>query len=211
MKKISSLLTILFAVSLAAHAQTVGTANIMGYTKVTIPSNQYALVSLNFETTNNTINDLLGGLPTGSGVQLWNATSQSYTSILKNRSGWGAGGTNQIEVGSGVFVSLPADAEETVLFSGDVLVAGTTTVVSATGYTALAFPYSSDTSFTNTTLAKSANVGDTVSFWDNGWTTYLKNRAGWIGADSKQIKIGEAFFFNTDSGQPVDEVKPYSL
>ena len=214
MKKFSLALTILTAVSFAAQAQTVGSANVMGYTKITIPSNEYAFVALNFETTNNTINDLFGDLPNSSKIILWNTSIQDYDpAIQKGRSGWGAAGTNQIKIGQGVFVLLPPDVEETVLFSGDVLNTGTTTVYSVNGYSPLAFPYSSETYFTNTALAKTAANSDKVSFWvNNDWVSYQKGRSGWdVDVSSVKIKLGEGFFYETSTGKGVDEVRPYSL
>ena len=209
MKLLASTLALLLAFSTAFAGQKVGSANIMGYSKVTVHSNQMALVALNFETEANTVDDLFGDLPTGASVQFWNKTAQIYTSIQKGRSGWGAGGTNHIRIGEGVFLSLPANVERIVRFSGDVLAEGTTTVYSANGLTSLSFPYSCETSFTNTALAKTAMTGDAVSFWNNGWISYQRGRSGWSGVDDVKIKLGEGFFYNTSSGKSIDEVKPY--
>ena len=68
MKKFSLALTILTAVSFAAQAQTVGSANIMGYTKLTTPTagsfDLLALTQFSDGTTNNTlsIQDVISNL-----------------------------------------------------------------------------------------------------------------------------------------------------
>ncbi len=212
MKKISSLLTILFAISFAAHAQTVGSANVMGYTKITIPSNQYVLVSLDFENTNNTINDLFGDLPTGAQVSTWDIAGQSYVTFAKTRGGWGTGGTNKIEIGSGIFLKLPADSQETTLLSGDVPNEGTSTVSVVSGYKLLAYPYPAGIAFTNTSLAKDGISGDQLSIWNNGWTTYARTRGGWSSeVNDLQLEVGQAFFYNSSSARDVDEIRPYSI
>ncbi|MBI9020322.1 MAG: hypothetical protein JEZ10_03590 [Verrucomicrobia bacterium] len=63
MKKTSIALSIIFAFSFATHAQTVGSANIMGYTKVSKPGNGYlTIVGVPFNTTSNKLNDLVDPL-----------------------------------------------------------------------------------------------------------------------------------------------------
>jgi hypothetical protein len=212
MKKSLAILAIA-ALSVATYAQTtVSSANVVGYSKITIPSNDYALVSTSFISTNNTIEGLFGELPTGSLILFWNPTAQGYTSVSKTFGGWGAGGTNIIERGSGVFVKLPAGAESVELtVSGDVPNDGSTPVVTLEGYALLSYPYSIDIPFGDTALATNASTGDIISFWDNGWKSYSKTFGGWGTFATNTLKMGQAFFYRSTSTKQLDEVKPYDL
>ena len=209
MKKLS----VVFAVALMLTGVSYAVENILGYTKITVPTNQYVLVSLDFNNESNTINGLFGNLPTGSKVYTWDSAAQSYTIATKTRTGWGASGTNTIQVGAGAFVTLPAGVQTNLLLSGYVPTAETTAVYKATGYSLISYPYPTLMPFTNTALAKTASTGDKLSIWQNtGWVTYNKTRGGWIGAEGLQLKPGQAFFFKAaGSGGSVDEIRPYTV
>ena len=194
-----------------AFAQTnvVSSANVVGYNQITIPSNQFVLVSLDFNNESNSINSLFGTLPTGSQVSLWNATLQSWVVIQKTRSGWGTGGTNVLNLGSGAFIKVPA--ETNIYFSGDVPMDPTSTVHVASGFKFVSYPYPVDMAFTNTALAKEAPTGDQVSAWSNGWIVYQKTRSGWGAGTNLQIKVGQALFYKGVTNRAADEVKPYTI
>jgi len=204
---------IVFVVALAfagvscAASNTVG--NVLGYTRVTIPSNQYVLVSLDFNNASNTIDDLFGNLPTGSAVYFWDTAAQNYNTVAKLRTGWENSGTNRVQIGAGAFIRLPTGVQTNVLLSGNVPTAGTTTVYTAIGYSLVSYPYPVLMSFTNTTLAKTAATGDQIALWQtNSWTIYSKTRAGWIGAESLEIKPGQGFFFQAAGSGSADEICP---
>ncbi|MEI8206100.1 MAG: hypothetical protein WCG03_04410 [Kiritimatiellales bacterium] len=212
MKKLSiafAVASVLVGVSYAA-SNTVET--VLGYTKITIPTNQYVLVSLDFNNESNTISGLFGGLPTGTRVYTWNTTVQNYNTFLKTRSGWGAPGTNKIQRGMGAFVMLPTGVQTNMILSGIVPTAGTTTVYKANGYSMISYPYPVLVAFTNTALAKTAAIGDRLSVWqNNAWKVYLKSRGGWLGAEGLQIKPGQAFFFQSATGGSANEIRPYAV
>ena len=216
MKKLS----VVFAVALMLTGVSYAVENILGYTKITVPTNQYVLVSLDFNNESNTINGLFGNLPTGSKVYTWDSAAQSYSIATKTRTGWGASGTNIIQIGVGAFVSLPAGVQTNLLLSGHVPTAGTTAVYKATGYSLISYPYPVLMPFTNTALAKTASVGDQISVWQsNKWAVYSKLRTGWGDAENGNLKIkdlnikpGQAFFFQAvGSGASVNEVRPYTI
>lgn len=196
-----------------AVTNVVNSANVVGYNQITIPSNQFVLVALDFNNASNTINDLFGTLPAGSSVYSWNTGSQSYVIASKSsRAGWGVSATNRIQIGTGVFVVLPANTQTNLYFSGDVPTAGTTSIYQVNGYALIAYPYPVDMLFTNTALAKNAAVGDQLSIWSNGWTTYSKSaRAGWGTASNVILRVGQAFFYKSVTNSAVNEVKPYIL
>jgi len=211
MKKSMVALLLSGIISGAASAQSVSSANIVGYNQITIPSNDFALISTSFINDSNTVEGLFGDLPTGSTVYMWDTSNQRYNTFGKTRSGWGDAGTNILNSGSGAFVKLPAGVQTNVIFSGDVPVDGEFSVYTANGLTLMSYPYSADVAFTNTTLAKDALVGDSISFWDNGWVTYGKTRSGWSGVDDVKLELGQAFFYRSTTNAERKETRPYQL
>lgn len=213
MKKILTLAVATGLISAAALAQTtVSSANVVGYSKITIPSNDYVLVSTSFISTNNTIEGLFSELPTGSEILFWNSESQGYVGISKTRGGWGENGTNVVERGSGIFVKLPAGAESVeITIAGDVPNDSSVSMYTLEGYTLLSYPYSMDIPFGDTALATNSLVGDEVSFWDNGWKSYSKTRGGWGDFATNTLKMGQAFFYKSTTTTQLDEIKPYDL
>lgn len=211
MKKILATAVITGLIGGSAFAQTnvVSSANVVGYNQITIPSNQFVLVSLSFNNASNTINGLFGSLPTGSQVSLWNPSLQSWVVIQKTRSGWGTGGTNILDIGSGAFVKVPAATN--IYFSGDVPMDSTSTVYVANGFKFVSYPYPVDIAFTNTSLAKQAPTGDQVSMWNNGWVVYQKTRSGWGAGTNLQVKVGQALFYKGVTNRAANEVKPYTI
>lgn len=216
MKKFMVPLVIASLISGAAFAQTtnvVSSANVVGYNSIAVLSNVYTLVALSFSNAIPTVSNLFAALPTGSEVLLWDTATQKYKpAIGKTRAGWGVPGSNVVVVGSGAFIKVPAVTN--VYLSGDVLMAPTTVLNTVSGkYTQLSFPYSADTTFTNTTLAKGAATSDEVSVWDgtNGWKSYGRTRAGWGAATNLQIRIGQAVLYKAVTNRVVNEAKPYTI
>jgi hypothetical protein len=201
-------------ISGAAFAQTnvVSSANVVGYNQITIASNSFVLVALDFNTASNTVNGLFGNLGTGSQISFWDATAQGYVTLTKLRTGWSPSGTNVLEIGSGAFLKLPSSTN--VYLAGDVPMTETTTVYTAIGYKILSYPYPADTVITNTAMAKGAATGDSISLWGtNGWTTFTKLRTGWSPANftNIQLKVGDALLYKGVTNRTVNEVKPYTI
>jgi hypothetical protein len=213
MKKLSMAFAVALVLTGVSYAASNTVANVLGYTKISIPSNQYVLVALDFNNESNTINGLFGNLPSGSMVYMWDTAAQIYKVTSKSRAGWGTSGTNRIEKGAGAFITLPQNVQTNVLLSGSVPTAGTTTVYKVNGYSLVSYPYPVVMAFTNTALAKTAASGDQISVWQtNSWKTYTKTRAGW-GADAGglQLKPGQAFFFKAIGSGSANEIRPYAI
>ena len=198
----------------AAFAATnvVSSANVVGYNQVTIPSNQYVLVSLGFDRgTNNTISSLFGTLPNGSKAYVWDVTKQGYTTYSRGLTGWGTSGTNRLAIGTGIFLTLPANVQTNIYLSGDVPTAETTSVYKVNGFAVLSYPYPVDVAITNTALGKTAVNGNKIYVWNNGYTTYARGLTGWGASGSNVLKVGQAFFFQGTVNTNVNEAKPYTL
>jgi len=193
-------------------ADTVSSANIVGYKTITVLSNQYNLISTAFDSTNNTIESTFTAMPTGTIILFWDTVNQQYKSISKTRGGWGENGTNVVERGSGVFIKLP-DGINTmeITVSGDVPLDDTFTNCTAEGYTLMSYPYPSEVEFEMTALSTNSAIGDIISFWDNGWISYSKTRGGWADLGTNSLKIGQAFFYKTSATEKISEPRPYNL
>lgn len=216
MKKFIGPLVIASLIGGAAFAQStnvVSSANVVGYNQITIPSNQYVMVSLDFERgASNTVTALFGTLPNGSKVSVWDTVNQRYVTYLRGLTGFGTSGTNRITIGSGCFVSLPANVQTNIYLSGDVPTAKTTAVYKVNGYAILSYPYPVDVAITNMTLGKTAVNGNKISVWNgSGYTTYLRGLTGWGTAGSNVLKVGQAFFFQGTVNTNVNETIPYTL
>ena len=175
---------------------------------INIPSNQQVLVSYAYESTNNTINELFAGLPSLSEVSLWGANMAWKPYMKAGRSGWGAGGTNRLTIGTAAIIWSPAATN--VYFSGSIPSAVSTAVYKVNGYTWMGYPYPADVAFTNTTIAKTAANGDKILFWSNSnWVVYSKLRTGWqSGATNLVLKNCGAFAYFAYTNSAVYEIRP---
>jgi hypothetical protein len=216
MKKILITSVVAVLIGGAAFAENptnvVTSANVVGYNQINVKSNVYVLIALNFSNANPTVSNLFAALPNGSEVIFWSTNTQAYSAtIAKSRSGWGAGGSTRLEVGSGAFVKIPAVTN--FYLSGDVLMPATTDIKTLSNkYALLSLPYSADMPFTNTALGKLAANGDSISvFGTNGaWTTYAKSRSGWGGATNVQLSVGQSIFYKAVTNRTVIEARPYT-
>jgi len=183
MKKITLVLTILLAVSFTAHAQTVGSANIMGYTKITMPASGWIMVGYSFDVEGEltTLNDIYGTNQLAQHdfnpglcdqVMLWSTNTLTYQAWAQKTDGvfykandmgqfigGDTGTVAEITVTPGMGMWLiNSGSEKTVLFSGDVIALQTQTVSIASGWQILSYPLSSCTNmltFTETDLVES--------------------------------------------------------
>jgi hypothetical protein len=198
-----------------SSAESVFSANVLGYKRIAVPSNQFVLVALNFNNVSNTVNGLFGTLPTGSSVSIWDSSpapaGQKWVAYNKIRGGWSPSGTNVIAIGSGVFIKTPANTN--VVLAGEVPLAATNTLQTQSNlFKILSYPYPVNMAFTNTAIAKGAQTGDAVSFWNNGWLTYNKIRGGWSPtATNVQLQIGSAMLYKGVTDRTINEVKPYTI
>jgi len=179
MKKISIILTILFAISFAAHAQTVGSANIMGYTKITVPASGWVMVGYNFDVNDGaTLSDAFGTNQLAQHdfnpalcdrVVLWSTNTLVYQTWAQKTDGvfykandfgqFFSGDTGTVAditvtPGMGMWV-VNSGEEKTLLFSGDIVALQTQTVSIASGWQIASYPLTCETTFANTDLVNS--------------------------------------------------------
>jgi len=190
MKKITLVLTILLAVSFAAHAapptNTVGSANIMGYTKISLPSDSYFLAGASFvDAPDGSVDvasllgtDILSGhyLPANADkVHVWTSNQVYLTLGLYDDTGVGGSTTEWrdtsdfygpaasaiISCSEGFWVeSTSSSPSNTILVSGDVVLLTNTTNDIVPGFQILSYPFSSDRAITSLTFIADGALGD---------------------------------------------------
>jgi len=208
------------ALALFCYAQTnqVLSRNAVGYVKVTCPRGGLVLVRMDFESLDGSdlhAEDVFGDqLPIGTKIYKWDPTLASYVMDNKTFAGWG---TNIVfERGMGFWISVPDSAasnEYEVYMMGEVpdrFTAPTSTVNISSGLTLVGYAYPTDILWTNTTLAKQAQIGDKLYYWDG--TNYVLNNktfAGWADPNLV-ITPGMGFWFKTSNDTNWLESKPYT-
>ena len=223
MRRIQTLILALSVMAAGAMAQStnVNSVNVVGYTTVTVPSNNgLVLVSLNLESVSGQamcISNLVGDqLPVNSWAHIWDRTKNGYYSTSKTRSGWGSIGTSNIMRGDAFWLQNGSlTANYVVVFSGEVpdsTLEATTTVSQISQVDAVGYPYPADILWTNTTLAKNSLVGDWLHVWNGaGYVSYSKTRGGWGVAETNTIRLGQGFWFQTTNTVAWTESVPYNL
>lgn len=188
-------------------AETVSSANIVGYVKTDIVGGQYNLIGINFGDDSQTLADAIGtdqltanaDFTLADQVFMFNTDTLSYEKYaLKTdeqfypcntvMEWYTASATNPVvPIGSAMWV-VPAAATGTneLVLSGDVNIAATSTVSVTTGYQMMSYPFSCDITLGEmSTEGLTANadftMADQVAIWNgSSYTKYgLKNDGLW--------------------------------
>jgi len=225
MKRMILVVAVLSLVSGLALAQTteVSSVNVVGYIKVTVPSNGLAFVTVPLETLNGsvfTIPSIISNqLPGGSMAYIWDRNSKSYQIESMGRSGW-LPGTNRLYRGDGFWLKgVATTSDYTVTVMGEVpdsILEMTTTVNNISSVDAAGYAYPADVLWTNTTLAKGANSADMIYIWNSTnqtYSIYSIGRSGWNTPADYKIRAGQAFWYRRGGGGPTNwiETVPYNL
>jgi hypothetical protein len=178
----------LAATVIGSEAQTVYSANIVGYVNVICPANTLVLAANPLDNGTNDLNSLVGALPTKSQVQIWNGAG--FTAITK-----GASWTPDVVIPPGGGFFIKSATLQTNTFVGNVacligasvtntLTANTLFLVGST------IPYSGTLNDTNVALnilpAKSQ-----VQEWNGAGFTAITKGATW---PSGTVTVAGGFF-----------------
>ncbi|MDE3065966.1 MAG: hypothetical protein KGJ60_00300 [Verrucomicrobiota bacterium] len=184
------------AASLAvSSAQTVYSANVVGYVNVPITGGQYALLANPLDNGTNTLSSLFPNAPVGSTILVWTGTG--YQS-----SGMGFGGTWStnlvITPGEGFFANMASTITNT--FVGNVAVApgsSVTTPFSAGVYALVGSPIPYSDTLSGTNLNLQLGTGSTILVWTG--SGFQSSGVGFGGTWSTNLTItpGEGFFVNS--------------
>jgi len=162
---------------LSSQAQTVYSANIVGYVNQTFTAGQYQLVTPTLSVTStNSAEDVLPGLQTGDEILLWTGTAYaSYTYFspgvwqLPNGNN---GPAPLLGLGQGFFYLNGQGLNETNTTVGTVALTNTITLPAGVYALVGSTPPVSD-SLEGTNLNLPLQTGDEVLLWDPVGTTYL--------------------------------------
>ena len=222
MKKISIVLTILLALSVTAHAQTVGSANIMGYSKVGLrPGGKWEMVTCNFVAESNTLQDIFGtdqlaqsgSISECDKIVIYDATALEYETYAQWTDGNFYNADSQLEfnnssvvnpqipLGSAAWIITSSTSTDTntVLISGDVVSASIQSIETTNGFQMLSYPFSADIAINDTDFATdgAAQSGsfsscDKISVWEGSGYQTYG-----LYIDGKWYKANDAIEWNT--------------
>lgn len=212
------------ACGFASAADEVLSKNAVGYIKVSVEADTYALIGGSFipMTTNSvfTVKDVLGdtGFPPNTKVQAWNPVELKYdTSIFYNDEyGWYP--EVSIDPAQGFWVKPLGQAHD-FYFMGEVP-AEDVSFSALEGYQIVTFPFPVAISVTNTAFDTMTNIQDKILVQKedgSGYFTYIKYQApyGWVSTDDGApadltFVPGKAVWYKSTSDVNWVETKPYA-
>jgi hypothetical protein len=190
----------LAAATISSQAQTVFSANVVGYVNVVCPANTLVLTSNPLDDGTNTANDLLGSLPNKSQIQLWNGSG--FTGITK-----GAGGFTpnpSIPVGTGFFVKAASNFTNTFVGNVVPVVGGTSTnnlplnTLILVGSTLPVGGTFNDVGTNTLNLIATLPNKSQIQTWNGtGFTGFTKGAAGF--SPNPSLSVAQGFFIKSAS------------
>lgn len=194
-------------------AQTVTSANIVGYTKVEAVGGQLVLAALNFETGGSVLTDFIpnGALPASSAAFLWNKDTGAYVSSSVNaRGNWN--NDFAIATGDALWIQAGGSGTNEIILPGEVITVDTdipvTNGIVATGYF---FPV--ETLWQSTDLSAAMPNGSVVHVWDAGLQSYASATKNARGTWNANPVIGPSSGFwieNSGAATNVTETVPFT-
>jgi hypothetical protein len=196
---------------LSSQAQTVYSANIVGYVNTQLPSG-YSLINnplLSSDGTNGAENVLGGSLQAFDSLLIWNGTGYTVYSYQGPGSWTDASGNPiaapTISPGNAVFYQNNSGAAESNTFVGTVILTNTVALPAGYSFVASTVPISGLADSTNFNLPFQAF--DSILFWNGaGYTAYSYQGPGsWTDSTgaavtAPTISVGEGFFYQNNSG-----------
>jgi hypothetical protein len=189
----------------SSQAQTVYSANIVGYVSVVFKANgQYVLASNPLDDGTNTASSILASLPNKSQIQVWDGVS-SFTSASKGSAGFSP--NLSIPVGQGFFVTVPGTSDFTNTFVGNVVPApgGSSTNNFPSGTFVLvgsALPVGgtlNDLGTNTFNLTATLPNKSSIQTWDVVNQTFISASKGSAGfSPNLNIAPGQGFFLNSN-------------
>ena len=208
MKKLALMVGIV-ACAAVVSAQTVTSANIVGYAKVQAVGGHLTLVALNFDTGGLTLDDLFGNLPSGSAVHLWDKSAGIYRTSNLGRGGFSP--NLVLQMGDACWIEAAGTGTNEIILSGDVLMDETNTVAVSAGIEGTGYFYPVATRWGDTDLAAQLPSGSRFHVWNGtGYDSYTKGRGGWGTGDNATIDVAQGFWVEAAAGFTWSEVRPFT-
>jgi hypothetical protein len=210
-------------ISASAFAQTVTSANIVGYSKTDLTASQIKILAPQFPAANTngvTLADAFSGVVDLSKVHTWDGTQ--YASYLYSSvgGGWFDAGTFApadnvlIEQGDAVWLENGATTTNVVM-SGDVPADASIDVTVVAGINMVANPYPVKLALVDIPNTFFASA-DKIHVWDGStYTSYLYNGGNWYNAgtfalsNDVTIDVGQGFWLEVASGGTLTFNKQY--
>jgi hypothetical protein len=209
MNKLLALLAIVAVATVTVQAQTTS-ANIVGYSKLSVTGGSLTLAALAFDGLG-TVEEIIGDqLGTGSKVFAW--SDSAYVTVSKTRGGWSPANTNVLQNGVGFWILPGGSASSEIVISGEVLTSATADSVSLAGggVELVGNPYPVSSAFQDMDLSTQLATGDKVFVWNgNGYDTISRTRGGWDG--NPTIGIGEGFWVSPAATRTWEESRPFNI
>ena len=213
MKKLIMTAAVLATASIVT-AQTVTSANMVGYAKVNAVGDQLTLCALNFETGGATLQEIIGtDVPNLSWVYFWDMDLGQYVNAqLSGRGSWSP--NLVVDLGDAFWIDSSAAAGVTneVIFSGEVLT-GDQVISLPSSLSMIGYGYPVDFDWQDTQMSADLENLSWVYVWDNGLQEYVNyqksGRGSWNGNPS--IGLSDGFWVNNVGVQvDVTETVPFT-
>ena len=211
MKKLLMTVAVLGCVATMVSAQTVTSANIVGYSKKAMPLNSIDIVSPQFlagDAGGISLDDAFGGMSDSTSIYAWDGGAYSLYTYYEGY-GWfdpsfvAAGGV-LIGQGDGVWLQSGTVAAD-VIMSGEVSLAGSITNTLIVGINMVANPYPVSMRLSEIPEV-SLSDGDVVYLWSGSYSVYTFYVGyGWfdpsfVAADDVQVGVGQGFWLSSAAG-----------
>jgi hypothetical protein len=185
----------LAAATISSQAQTVFSANVVGYVNVIMPAGQLVLVSNPLDDGTNTTTSLGQNLANKSQIQIWNGSG--FTATSKAGGVWTP--DLSIPVGTGFFVNSKTAITNT--FVGTVIpgVGGSTTNALPLNTLVLVgstIPYAGDLNDTNLNLGPTLANKSQIQIW-NGSGFTATSKAGGVWTPNLSLSVAQGFFVSS--------------
>jgi len=174
-------------------AQSVYSANAVGYVTLTIPPG-FSMIANPLNGSSTTIPGLISSAPIGTQVYKFDATSQGYTSVsyLGFWNPPSAANAMTLVPGEGVFIKNPATTNFTITFVGSVPSGNLVNSIPA-GYSIVSSQVP-QSGLLQTDLSYPVSLADKVYLYDsvNGYS--VRTYIGFWNGGEPQVSVGQAFF-----------------
>ena len=212
MKKLITTVAVLGCAAVVT-AQTVTSANMVGYAKKTLPAGGFLIASPQFQGTaaGTTLDNAFSGVVEGSAVYIWDGSAYLPKISYFDGYGWydaefNPKGDTVIGAGNAIWLQ-DGGVSSTPIMSGEVPSASSITNTLAVGFNLIANPYPVAMALDDIPLV-SLSDGDSVYIWSDG--AYLPKISyfvgyGWYDAEfnpkgSTQIPVGDGMWLSSAVG-----------
>lgn len=171
--------------------------NAVGYVQTVLQPGIFQMISNPLNTTNNTLPNVLPGMPNGTVVFKWNGST--YVSSTYRFGAW-TDTTLTLNPGEGCFIKLGGSGNVTNTFVGEVL-QGALTNALPVGYS-IASSKVPQTGGIQSALGLTPSNGEVLYQWDVPTQNYVAHTfrfGSWTGGEPV-VNVGEAFFYSSANG-----------